>query len=306
MKIKKFICQQCGAPKINPYHSPYIVCDFCGSLTDIDYELGLEAWNKNPKRTDIYTAEKIKFESRLAELLGKGDKNTYEAVQYDYWYIYYKIYPEYLPPSINNDNTYKLYLTICANSSTVYAFDKDWSKKAAEQSLLQQSITYSTENGKSYADSEPFFKLTNFFLNSCKESIKDFYANPDYAIIQDLLPHDVHLKLKMSMFVQAWIPYLKESDGEKLLKMTNFTNEYIEALSVNGNQQLCTFCEKHIFVPYGAYKILCEHCLKINTVQTVFHCMSCGVENTVPENPAKPINCSRCGTENRLIKGWSY
>jgi hypothetical protein len=52
MKIKKFSCYQCGAPKINPYLSPYIICDFCGSFTDIDFAVGLEAWNKDPKRTE--------------------------------------------------------------------------------------------------------------------------------------------------------------------------------------------------------------------------------------------------------------
>ena len=304
MKIKKFNCIQCGAPKINPYKSPYIVCDFCGSLTDIDYELGLDAWNKNPKRTNTYSTEKIKYESRLAELLGKGDKESYQAVQYEYWDMYYKIYPEYLPPSIHTDYTYKLYLSICAKSSTEYAFDKDWSKKAGEQSLLQQSITYSTENGKTYADSEPFFKLSDFFLNYCKESMIDFYANPDYAIMQDVLPQEVHLKLKMSLFVQAWIPYLRVNDAEKLLQMAAFTHEYIDAITITGNEQICQFCQNNIFIPDGAYKTLCEHCLKINVVRTIFHCLSCGAENTVPENPAKPVDCIHCGTENRLIIGW--
>ena len=59
-----------------------------------------------------------------------------------------------------------------------------------------------------------------------------------------------------------------------------------------------------VFVPDGSFKVMCEHCLKVNTVQKVFHCISCGTENPVPENPAKPINCVSCGTENRLVKGW--
>jgi hypothetical protein len=37
MRIKKFTCIQCGGPKVNPYTMPYIMCDFCGSFTDIDF-----------------------------------------------------------------------------------------------------------------------------------------------------------------------------------------------------------------------------------------------------------------------------
>ena len=110
MKIKKFNCIQCGAPKINPYSSPYIVCDFCGAFTDIDFEQGLEAWNKNPKRTQKYSSEKIIFETKLAELIRKNNKENYSKVQKEYWDFYYKIYPEYLPPSINTTEKYQLYL----------------------------------------------------------------------------------------------------------------------------------------------------------------------------------------------------
>lgn len=304
MKIKKFNCISCGAPKINPYTSPYIVCDFCGTFTDVDFEQGLNAWNKDPKRTERYSSEKIKFESKLAELLGKGNKEAYEKVQFDYWDLYYKIYPEYLPPTINTDEKYKMYVDICANTSMIYAFDENWAKKAGEQALLQKGIGYNAEDGKTYADSVSFFKLTDFYINYLKESFKDFYANPDYKIMYELLPPDVNMKMKTSMYVQGWIPYLREKDIEKLLQQTNFTTEYTDAITVNGKHQSCKFCQEDIFVPDGSYKVMCEHCLKVNDVQTVFHCISCGTENPVPENPAKPINCISCGTENRLVKGW--
>ncbi|MFN8285044.1 MAG: hypothetical protein U0U67_17610 [Chitinophagales bacterium] len=304
MKIKKFNCISCGAPKINPYTSPYIVCDFCGTFTDVDFEQGLDAWNKDPNKTEKYTKGKLKYESTLAELLGKDKKVEYKKVQLEYWDFYYKSYPEYLPPTITTDEKYKMYLDICADVSTVYAFDPNWAKKTGEQALLQQGVTYNAENGKTYADTIPFFKLTDFFINYVKEANADFYANPDYKIMLELLPPNVHFKMKMSMYVQAWIPYLREKDVQKLLQQTNFTTEFIDVQPVNGKHQSCQFCQQDIFVPDGSYKVNCEHCLKVNTVQNVFHCISCGTENPVPENPAKPINCVSCGTENRLIKGW--
>ena len=304
MKIKKFTCISCGAPKINPYASPYIVCDFCGTFTDVDFEQGLDAWNKDPKRTENYMKGKIRFESELAELLGKDKREGYRKAQSAYWDFYYKTYPEYLPPTITSVEKYKLYLDICADVSTFYAFDPAWAKKAGEQALLQQGISYGVEDGKTYADTIPFFKLCDYFINYVKEANADFYANPDYSIMLELLPPDVHFKMKMSMFVQAWIPYLRAKDAERLLLQTGFSTEFVDAEPAEGKHQPCLFCQKDIFVLDGAYKAMCEHCLKVNTIRQVFHCISCGMENQVPENPAKPINCTSCGTENRLIRGW--
>lgn len=304
MKIKKFTCKQCGAPKINPYTSPYIVCDFCGNFMDIDFEQGLDAWNKDPNRTQNYTAKKIRYEDKLAEFFGKNDKVSYQKLQLEYWDFYYKTYPEYLPPTITDEKKYELYLAICADVSTVYAFDPNWAQKTGEQALLQQGITYTAEDGKTYADSIPFFKLTDFFINYVKEANKDFYANPVYSIMLDLLPPETHFKLKTSMYVQAWLPYLRPKDAQQLLEQTHFTTEYVDMQTVNGNKHACQFCQKEVFVPDGSYKVMCEHCLKVNKVKQIFNCISCGVENEVPENPSKPINCKNCGTENRLIKGW--
>lgn len=302
MKIKRFVCFQCGAPKINPYSSPYILCDFCGALTDIDFAVGMEAWNKDPKRTDKYNNAKLHFEDTLAEQLGKGDKEAYQKTQYDYWNIYYKYFPEYLPPTVNTDEKYKAYLDVCAISSVVAAFDDSWSKKAGQQALLQKSVTFEARDGKTIADSNAFFKLADFYIGFLKDSFKDFYGQPQYAIMYDLLPPETHLKFKLSMFVQAWIPYLSDEDVSKLLEITKFSNEYVEAVHVDGQNQPCQYCKQEMFVPKGSYKLLCEYCHKLNDIKSVFTCSSCGTENPVPDYPGKPVKCISCGTENRLIK----
>ena len=98
MKIKKFTCINCGAPKINEYTEPYIMCDYCGSFTDIDYTLGLNFWTAAPEKTQKYMREKIDYTMKLEEAFKKGDKNKYRNLQYAYWDDYYKFYPEYVPP----------------------------------------------------------------------------------------------------------------------------------------------------------------------------------------------------------------
>ena len=78
----------------------------------------------------------------MAQLLGKSDKENYQKVQYDYWDLYYKVYPEYLPPSINIDEKYKLYLEVCAISNMEYAFDPSRTKKQVNKHYYNREFHF--------------------------------------------------------------------------------------------------------------------------------------------------------------------
>jgi len=132
--------------------------------------------------------------------------------------------------------------------------------------------------------------------------MQEFYDNPEYEIMHELLPQSVHLKMKLSMFVQVWLPYLTDEEADRFLKITGFSLQYVELEKPTGEDLCCEHCSKEVFAPGGSYKVYCENCHKTTRVKTVFDCMSCGAENKVPEFPAKPVDCAYCGTENRLIK----
>lgn len=302
MRIKKFTCINCGAPKINEYKSPYIVCDYCGSFTDVDYTLGLDFWKEDPSKTQKYMAKKLELYHRIAYALNKGDRAEHNKYEYEFWDYYYTTYPEYLPPSIDNDEKYKMYLKICADSSTKYAFQPEWGQKGAQLNQLQQSLAYYRIGAESKVTADSFFRMAEFYISYAKEGMQDFYNNPDYSIMYELLPPAVHLKMKLSMFVQIWLPYLTEDEADKFLQMTGFKLQYVDIEKPNGKQGKCEHCEAEIFIPEGSYKVYCENCHKKNVVQAFFKCSSCGAESPVPDNPSKPINCEYCGTENRLIR----
>jgi DNA-directed RNA polymerase subunit RPC12/RpoP len=302
MRIKKFTCINCGAPKINEYKTPYVVCDYCGSFTDIDYTLGLDFWKESPEKTQTYQAKKIELYNRMQYALQRKDAIDYKNLQHEYWDYYYKTFPEYLPPSIDNDSKYKQYIDICADSTAKYAFDTKWDNKGARLKELQQYLTYYKLGSESKVNSASFFNMAEYYIEYTKDGLKDFYDNPADLIIFELLPPAVHLKMKLSMFVQIWLPYLTESDADKFLKMTGFSLQYMDIEKPTGKKGKCTFCNSEIFIPEGSYKVYCENCHKKNVVQAFFLCSSCGAESPVPDNPAKPIDCEYCGTENRLIK----
>lgn len=302
MRIKKFTCINCGAPKVNEYNSPYIVCDYCGSFTDIDFALGMNFWNQSPLTTIGYQFNKILYAQQLQRAMLSSDKAEYNRLQREYWDFYYRTYPAYLPPSINTGEKYKLYLDVCADSSTEYAFDKSVSESVSKLNQMQQSLSYyqTAEGVKVHSDT--FFQMAEFYIGMTKDSFRDFYGKEEYAIMNELLPQEVHLKMKMSMFVQVWIPYLTDADIDRFLKLTGFSMQYMEIEKPAGRNTECKNCKANVYVPEGSYKVYCESCHRVMQVEMTFKCSSCGAQNNVPDTPSRPVDCEFCGVENRLIQ----
>lgn len=278
------------------------MCDFCGAFTDIDFSVGMDKWNESALNTAGYQLRKIQIMSQAQAALASGDRGSYCKLQWEFWDLYYRSFPAYLPPTIDTPDKYGLYLEICAESSTDSAFDEKWQQYGARQQQLQAEVQYQVYGAERRAESSSFFRLVDFFVTTMKEGMRSFYEDPRFAVMHDLLPETVHLKMKMSMFVQAWLPYLTDDDQGRLLNLLGFSNEYVEIQRPKGHTIDCAFCRSTLFAPEGAYRVFCEKCRKTTAVRSVFFCSSCGSPNNVPENPGKPVDCERCGTANRLIR----
>src|SRR5262245_41001655 len=239
MRIKKFRCINCGGPKVNEYLLPYIMCDFCGSFTDIDFAVGMDKWNESTLNTVGYQLRKMQVMGKAQSALARGDRNEYFSRQWEFWNDYYQTFPAYLPPTIDADLKYRLYLEVCAQSSTESAFDPEWQQYNAKQQQLQTDVQFRQNGMERKAESTSFFALAEFLTQIMKEGMRSFYEDQQFEIMHELLPETVHLKMKMSMFVQAWLPYLADVDAAKLLKMLGFSNEYVEIARPAGQTVEC-------------------------------------------------------------------
>jgi LSD1 subclass zinc finger protein len=266
------------------------MCDFCGSFTDIDFAVGIETWTEDQATTLNYQAHKTALMEKSQAALALGNREKYYEFQRKFWDFYYRTFPAYLPPTIDTPQKYSLYLEVCAVSSVETGFDPKWQQYGQHQQQLQNTLQYVNVNGQTKAASHSFFMLAEFFIRITREGMRAFYENPRYAIMHELLPEAVHFKMKTSMFVQAWLPYLTDGDADKLLKMLGFSNEYEEIERPPGTSVDCETCKTPLFAPEGSYKIFCEKCRKTTRVRSQFFCMSCGSPNDVSENPAKPID----------------
>ena len=277
------------------------MCDFCGSFTDIDFTVGMEKWNESALNTLNYQVRKMQLMQAAESARGRGDRDGYCRSQYEFWDFYYRSFPAYLPPTIDTEEKYSMYLAICAESSTDSAFDPKWQQYGAHQQQLQAAVQFYQNGLERKAESSSFFALTDFFVKIMREGMRSFYENPRYAIMHDLLPETVHLKMKTSMFVQAWLPYLTDSDADRLLRMLGFSTEYVEIEHAAGQTVECSSCRNKVFAPEGSYRVYCEKCRRTTTIRKTFYCMSCGSPNDVSENPGRPVDCASCGIANRLI-----
>jgi hypothetical protein len=248
-----------------------------------------------------YQARKMELLERSQAAVALGNREKYAEFQREFWDLYYRTFPAYLPPSIDTSEKYRLYLDVCVISSVDSGFDPKWRQYGAHQEMLQSSSQYENVNGQTKAEASSFFILADFFIRITREGMSAFYEDPRYAIMHELLPESVHFKMKMSMFVQAWLPYLTDADADRLLKMLGFSNEFEEIERPPGETVKCETCSWQLFAPEGSYKIFCENCRKTTRVRAQFFCMSCGSPNDVSENPAKPIDCGRCGITNRIV-----
>lgn len=301
MRVKKFTCHHCGAPKVNPYKNPYIVCDYCSHMVDVDYTAGLQVWNHSEEHTAKYTAKKQKFEKNSARYLKEKNKKAYWQEQYDYWDFYYTHYPEYLPPSVPKGEKYALFIKAAADMA-VEAMDADDTKMADQYTKAYSGLEYYQKNGQSYVTYESFIKMIKAYLATQEQAFRTVYDNPAYAIMHEVLPEKFQLKMKLSQIAQVWSPYLEKQHADKFLKAYHLEHEYVEIQDPVREAINCSDCKQEIQVPKGALVAICEHCRTHNTIRKVTHCHSCGFKNEIPENWKNVFDCKSCNTELRVIE----
>jgi DNA-directed RNA polymerase subunit RPC12/RpoP len=301
MRVKKFSCYHCGAPKVNPYNNPYIVCDYCGFMIDVDYAAGLQVWNHSEEHTNKYMQMKQKFEANSAIYLKQKNKEAYWQEQYNYWDFYYTHYPEYLPPSIPKGEKYKLFIKAAADMAAD-AMSNTPTQKAEAYNLAYKSLVYYQKGGKNFVNYNSFLKMMETYIELQEQGFRVVYDNPAYKIMNELLPEKFQLKMKLSQIAQVWIPYLEEDNIDDFLQFYQLKQEYVELEEPQRYKFICEDCGKELLVPIGALVCICEHCRHQNILRRKVPCSSCGYENELPENWNNSITCGSCSTQLRVVQ----
>ncbi len=301
MRIKKFSCYHCGAPKVTPYKNPYIVCDYCGYMIDVDYAAGLEVWNHSEEHTNQYLERKAIFQAKTELFLAGKNKEMYWKETYDFWDFYYKHYPEYLPPSVPKGEKYNLYIQSAADMAAD-TMDFTSTEKADAYNAAYAAISYYQKDDKNFVEYSSFLKMIEAFLEFQSQGFRIVYDNPKYEIMDEVMPEQFQLKMKLSQIAQVWIPYLEDYNADAFLNQYKLKQEYVEMEEPMRHEVVCEDCKKELSVPVGALVCICEHCRHQNILKKVAHCHNCGVENELPKNWDNMITCNSCGTQLRVVQ----
>ncbi len=300
MRIKKFTCYHCGAPKVNHYENPYIVCDYCGFMIDVDYAAGLQVWNHSAEHTNKYLEMKRNFETNSAKYLKQKNKEAYWQEQYNYWDFYYIHYPEYLPPSVPKGEKYKLFIKAAADMA-VEAMSNSSSQRSDNYNKAYQSLVYYQKGNKNFVNYISFLLMMQAYLELQEQGFRIVYDNPAYKIMNELLPEKFQLKMKLSQIAQTWIPYLEDKEADDFLEKYDLKQEYADIEEPQRYQIICEDCKSELLVPKGALVCICRHCRHQNILKKTANCLNCGFENELPQNWNNIITCSACNTQFRVV-----
>lgn len=301
MRVKKFVCYNCGAPKINPYTTPYIICDYCGAFTDYDYTVVFQDWLDH-KDSSRFVDKEGKILSKIDDAILDGDRDKVYKLKYKLRELYLRTYPSHKSPLINTEEKFKTYLELYARYETRDAFDKKIDDTRSGLQKLEKELAYYEVKGALKVEPNSFFRLTEAWLKVTEESIQRLFDSPEGELMKNFFPQHVYQKISVSKLVQMWLPYLLQHEGDRLLEMTGFSHEYVVLNEPETEAKICSNCGKEMSVPKGSFSMCCDHCHTLNTIKSSFNCMNCGSENPVPANPANPVDCAHCGTENRLVQ----
>jgi hypothetical protein len=302
MKVKKFVCHKCGAPKVNPYTGVYVVCDYCNTIMDIDYASTVQTIEANPERQERWGKFYLDYMVKAPQYLQEGNRKAHRQLHYEYCIEYFTAMPDSLPPNVPNGEVFEQYCQASADFMTGHAFDKNMQEKKAIYEKLYAQIEYYETKAGLKAKYDAFAKMLDAYMDMLELEVGLLYGNPDYELFNEYYPEEFNRKQRISQIAQMWIPYLEEPHASEFLEKYKLKAEYVDINPPENTEVNCESCKKKLKVPKGAITCVCKHCRHQNNLKMNVNCHSCGVENPLPVKWKMMINCNSCGTELRVVQ----
>lgn len=302
MKVKKFNCHKCGAPKVNPYSGVYVVCDYCNTIIDIDYASSVQEIESNPERQEKWNEFYAEYLEKSPRLVAMGNKKEHRKLQYRYCKEYFKAFPSSLPPNVPKGDVFEQYCQASADFMSSHAFDENMQKAKSKYENLYAQIEYYQINGQYKAEYLGFAKMLDAYIEMLDLEIDLLYSNPDYELFNEYYPEEFNRKQRISQIAQMWIPYLEEDKANEFLNKYDLAHEYVDINPPEQTTIKCEECNKKLEVPKGVITCVCKYCRHQNKIQNSVNCRSCGIENPLPAKWKIMINCNSCGTELRIVQ----
>jgi hypothetical protein len=295
--VKKTTCHNCGGAKTLAPKTAYVYCDFCGSLTDYDFQKACE----NPQSAmpgPAYEAmvRETNDDAQLARQT--KDQAKYYEIQSRLFDRWVELCPNAVSPRAKTDEEYRKRLVeYMAKTATANEFDPKYQEYAELVKKQTTSIQWTGLYPKPLAHGESFWPLYETVKEQLDYSYGLLRAQGILDLHPDEAPESLQRRMTWSMFCQGWLPVLGEEDAEKMIVDAGLKGEYSKLEPVETTLRHCGGCGGDLQSLPGAKAMICEECgTRIDVGNPEVNCKNCAGMISFPIGKNR-LQCPYCQAE---------
>jgi hypothetical protein len=110
-------------------------------------------------------------------------------------------------------------------------------------------------------------------------------------------------RIGLSLFVQGWMPYLKQPEIDELLRRTGLGTQYVEPAPTRDEVVPCGVCKADVHRLEGAHFCVCDACGNLLFAEVVTPCSHCSATLLLPAQRTS-FQCAFCSAELRT-QAWT-
>jgi NADH pyrophosphatase NudC (nudix superfamily) len=295
--VKKTTCHNCGGAKTLAPKTAYVYCDFCGSLTDYDFQKACDNPQSNmPGPAYEALVRDTNADAALARQTKDRDKfYEIQARLFDRWV---ELCPNAVSPRAKKDPEYRSQLVkYMATTATINEFDETYQQYAAQVTEKVKGIAWEGMFPKMVARGDTFWPMYETVKAQLEHSYTLLKAEGVLDMHPDGAPESLQRRMTWSMFCQGWLPTLAEADSEKMIADAGLKGEYSKLEPTETDMRHCGGCGGDLETVKGGKAMMCEDCGTIIDIEhPEVNCTNCAGMISFPVGKNR-LQCPYCKAE---------
>lgn len=295
--IKKTTCHNCGGAKKLAPKTAYVYCDFCGSLTDYDFQKACET----PRAHMPGPAYEALLRETQADTMAarqEQDQGRFLEIQSRLFSRWVELCPNAVSPRAKSDDGYRSRLVdYMAQTATLNEFDPTYQGYAGRVAEQTAAIRWNGVPPQVTAVPEAFLPLYETVRKQIDHSYTLLKPAGVLELHPDGAPERLQRRMTWSMFCQGWLPYLAPAESEHILADTGLKGEYSVLEPVDSEDRHCGKCGGDLHKLPGARSIVCEDCGTVVDLENPeVNCQNCAGAISFPVGQNR-VQCPYCRAE---------
>lgn len=296
MYAKKIQCRACGGPKVTRSRTAFVYCDYCGTFTDFDFQIACKTQG-SAMPGPAYEMLLAQMTPRLDAARKHGDRIAYLDCQVRLYGAHVEACPASYSPRVGDPAYREAIVSFYAGTCTISGFDPGMRQHQDRVDAAVSALAWEGPMNALKARPSTFWRMCDAVLAQTEASLALLVRDGILDRHPDGVTPTLQAQISHSMFVQGWLPYLREADAERLLDRTGLRGEYGECPEPRTFARFCSSCGADLPIAPGARRVLCETC---GLYTAAFPCPHCGGPFP-PQETGTVLTCPYCTGEVRIM-----